>query len=543
MRLRPLALSFAFVLLSTTAACERRVSLGTPCTSASDCNGEFICSFGRCRAGCERQTDCAGAQVCVQEAGQLAVCTLVDDTCEGANECSAGLVCSVSVCVAPCATMSCVVGSSCRTVDGSEICVRDDITDAGISMPDASNACMTGTPAGTNTTIDIGDIIGGPLEESTDELAAGVPLTQSLPRLLAVGIKPRSAAHVVWIAGTTGADAQGFVWEASYPTAGASVAVMSRFLPASAVPLDGVSAVDVQDGADELSALFVRSDPDGQPPFVRLRRVGITGELEAFSQTESEVADSQAVFPQGALFDGLEPLVANRDGSALVVALQPSASSPEVSGLYLIDGDTSSAPTRLGFDTTWPASFLLRGTLGGFAALNTRDGEVRVGRVSSMSRSTPVTWAYSETRRVSLAAMDITNIIDSDADFVLATADGCAHALLTRLDCTPSCVPGGPIRVPVSPSTTDLHLVTLSLGYALIDVSPQGADITWLDRELNIAVAREPLFTLNHDFMGNPGFTLGKVAVSASNAGLYAVALYHRGNDVRLLASAFFARD
>ena len=550
MQLRSLAPALLASLLSTTAACEVRVSLGTPCTSASQCNDGLTCSFGRCRAGCERQTDCAGTQVCIQETGQRAVCTLVDDTCEGANECSAGLVCSVSICVAPCATMSCVEGSSCATVGASEICVRNDITDGGVVAPDASDACMMGTPAGTTTTIDISDILGGPLEARVDELAiSGVDLTQSLPMLLAVEIK-RAGGHLVWVAGTTGDSAQGFVWEATYQTTpGMPVGVMDRLVPDTAALVTDVSAVDVQAGGDELSALFVRRNPTTAVPltgsemaFLRLRRVAITGPVNRFSRTESEVADSQALFPGGVLFDGLMPL-ASGDGSAVAVAIQPSASSTESAGLYLIDGDTSSASTTLEFRPTWPASFSLRGTLGGFAALNTRNGEVRIGRVSRSSRGTPTGWAYTETRRVGLVAMDVTNIIDSNADFVLATADGCTGALLTRVDCASTCMADGSIRVPVSPSTTDLHLVALRAGYALVDVSPQGASITWLDRNLDIAVAREPLFPLNHDFMSASGFTLGKVAVSGSDAGLYTVALYNRGTDVRLLASAFFRQD
>ena len=537
MQLRSLALVLFGALLSTTAACETRVSLGTPCTSTSQCNDGLICSFGRCRAGCERQTDCEGAQVCVQESGLGAVCTLVDDTCEGANRCSAGLVCSVSICVAPCSTMSCVEGSSCTTVSASEVCVRDDII---------ASCTMGAAAVAAPSTIDA--IIGGRLETRVDELfVPGVPArVRTFPLMIAVGLRLRT----VWVAATTMGvrpvpvlTEHSFAFDGSAYTGGTDLSVsgLGPGIPGLA-RFSSVSGMDILSSQDQFSTLFTRTHEGIEPGenetlfALRLRREAITAPIEP---TELVEPPSNA-HPTGVLFDGLAPLISG-DTVAIAVAVQPNRVTPEASGVLLSTGARAD-DTTLAFPTMWPSGFTLRGTHGAFAALNARNGELRIARVDAASRALPTTWAYVENR--SLSTMDITNAVDAPGEFVVATTNGCSDVLLTRIVCTSECVATRLVRVPVSPTTTDLHLVTLSLGYALVDLSPDGASITWLDRDMNFGVPRASLFNTNHDFATAAGLTLSRIAVDAGASGLYAIGLYNYDDvraDTHILGSAFFA--
>ena len=568
MQLRPLAFALASALLATTASCETRVSLGTPCRSAAECNDGLVCSFGRCRAGCERQTDCAGEQVCIQETGQRAVCTLVDDTCAGANTCSAGLVCntSTSVCAVPCTPMSCVSGSSCSEVSATAICVRDDLADAG--MRDAGSDAFVSMDAPIDALSDAPvdaplDTAGdaGPrclrerlVSTSTASMAAlfGALSVQNIPRfevtdnadvapepVLAVGIQDRH----VWVVGNRDATSRAVIVEADFPATAPPGFPTIMGWDFSA--LDDVSAVDVRRGPNGLSALLVRRDPilfpagtDAGPTDAGPTGVGTTEvvmwhvrdpAVESNRRTVVEqTAPDPTLFPGGAtLFGGILPDGVG-DDSAIAFAVQPVPSTAEATELFLIDGDaTATSHVRLPLPGAWPVPVPLRGATGALAALNTRTGEVHFTRTSNLSRTLPAVWVRSEAREA--IAMDLTNAPGSSDAFLMATVSAsCTNISVSRIECVgTACRVARTVRIPTAAQPIDVRVATLAAGYAIVTTHLNGATVDWLDMDLAQVGAPTMLFPpsieVDDAFDG--------LAIDADVSSFFAVARYRDSSD------------
>ena len=562
MQLRPFAFALASALLATTVACETRVSLGTPCRSNAACSDGLLCSFGRCRAGCERQTDCAGTQVCIQEAGQHAVCTLVDDTC-GPNDCSVGLVCNVNVCAVPCTPTSCVSGSSCMPVNAASICVRDDLTDARMSVDVGTDASVS-VDAPMDTAGDAGPRCSrDPLASTSTRTRAALfaaSTTSSIPTfeviddqatapepVLAVGITGRHA----WVVGNRDAESYASIVSTDFPATGAPTVVTIPNWSFDA--LDHVSAVDVRRGPSGLSALLVRRDPirfppdnDAGPTDAGPTGVGTTDVVmwhvydPAVESNRHTVVEQNApdptLFPGGAaLFGGILPN-AQGDDSAIAFAVQPVPSTLEATELFVIDGNaTGDSYVRLALPGAWPVPVPLRGATGALAALNTRTGEVQFARTSNLSRVLPSSWVAGERREA--IAMDLTHAPGSRDAFLMATiSNACRSVSLTRIECTgAACTIAGSVRLSTTAQPIDVRLATLAAGYAVVTTSLDGAMVTWLDVDLAV-VATERLFPQTIDM----DYTFDGLAIDADAQSFLAVARYRSGPLQRHYGTALF---
>jgi hypothetical protein len=573
MQLRPLAFALASALLATTASCETRVSLGTPCRSAAECNDGLLCSFGRCRAGCERQTDCAGEQVCIQETGQRAVCTLVDDTCAGANTCSAGLVCntSTSVCAVPCTPMSCVSGSSCSEVSATAICVRDDLADAG--MRDAGSDAFVSLDAPVDALSD------APVDSPLDTAGDAGPRclrerlvstsTASLPALfgasrvqpvtlfdvldnadmapepvLAVGIQDRH----VWVVGNRDATSRAVIVEADFPAT--APPGFPQIMGWDFSALDDVSAVDVRRGSSGLSALLVRRDPilfpagtDAGPTDAgRPTGVGTTEVVmwhvrdtrpEPARQTVTETTMDPTLFPGGAALFGIMP---NGDGddSAIAFAKQRVPATADPNELFLIDGNAS-GPMTLTLPPGWGVPVVLRGATGALAALNTATGEVRFTRTSG-TRTLPNSFGPDGEAREAIA-MDLTNAPGSSDAFLMATvSNSCTNISVSRIECVgTACRVARSVRVPTAAQPIDVRVATLAAGYAVVTTHLDGATVDWLDVDLAL-VATASLFPQ----IINTDYTFDGLAIDADAGSFLAVARYRSVSLQRHYGTAYF---
>jgi hypothetical protein len=74
--------------------------LGSTCSGDTECAGDLVCSYGRCRAQCSFDRDCPEGTVCVQgEGGGSGVCTLAEEEGCEATSCAPGWVCVGGECV------------------------------------------------------------------------------------------------------------------------------------------------------------------------------------------------------------------------------------------------------------------------------------------------------------------------------------------------------------------------------------------------------------------------------------------------------------
>ncbi len=148
-RLHTLALSLG--LLAASSGCtsldnleKLQKAIGPSCVLDSDCVGDTVCLFGRCREECTTSDDCEFDQRCVEGESGLRACLLPDETeCSAPADCPYPMVCGVdgecrnacSVdgdCVPPqlCSYGSCAEPSELDEGSG-ELPVPDDFTGEG----------------------------------------------------------------------------------------------------------------------------------------------------------------------------------------------------------------------------------------------------------------------------------------------------------------------------------------------------------------------------------------------------------------------------
>jgi hypothetical protein len=124
-------------VLGAAASCSSTPlpsSLAAGCSIDSDCDGNLICTFGRCHEQCMTSKDCKGATCLAASGGN--VCELEQEVaCSGTLPCVVGLTCANDICRAPCSP-----GSSVGTTGG---CLEDQTCVAG-SMKDQF-VCIDGS--------------------------------------------------------------------------------------------------------------------------------------------------------------------------------------------------------------------------------------------------------------------------------------------------------------------------------------------------------------------------------------------------------------
>jgi len=172
----------AIVSLWTLAGCGAgaKIDVGGTCFLNSDCNGDLVCSGGKCHDACHKSTDCPAGQTCITGSNQATVCQLTAETnCVYASDCQAPLVCaadqrcrnqcqtdrdcatSTQKCVLPagvCAEAGAVIGPSQPTsgldagaqLSGPDASVPPDAS----STPPSPDAAVAQTDAPTAASIE-----------------------------------------------------------------------------------------------------------------------------------------------------------------------------------------------------------------------------------------------------------------------------------------------------------------------------------------------------------------------------------------------------
>lgn len=427
-----------------------------------------------------------------------------------------------------------------------DICMRDDLVDVRMSEMDVGNdafapvdafvpvdapvdagphdVCADGVPAvtsGMTLTAFLGRTVEVPEFEIIDDGTGPTLIPYSEP--LALALDGREA----WIASakdngmvTTDRSHDLLLW--SVDDIFADTPTVTDLATPDYLSLNDVYSTDARLGPDGLSALFVRNNPETIPQlFYRI--------VDGTPLTDRSIRDStDARFPGGAaLIGGLMP------EGAIALAVQDSDSVQTATSLFLIPGTaTKSSGRNIELGGAWPTPLPLFGTEGALAALNTDTGRVQMLHFDGTGTMLPTSWAWGE--EMHARAIDITNVPGMPNHFVLASLQDfggapCDHALLTHLVCPSmaACEVRERVQVSVESGTEELLITAvttpLSNGFALV-TRTSGAQVTWLDRSLQVVGSAQPLFA--HTLSSSPTFFLKHLAIASSSAGFIALGLF-----------------